>query len=111
MAAIPSSVGGDLPPQVGAHKHGHDLDIRPEPQSSHAVNGLSDQQGAGLDKSNTSVPMFNEREISDVEKCPIADVAKDEDETKGQDANIVDWDGPDDPANPQNWYVNKEERE
>jgi hypothetical protein len=24
---------------------------------------------------------------------------------KGRDPNIVDWDGPDDPANPQNWYV------
>ncbi len=22
-----------------------------------------------------------------------------------QDPNIVDWDGPNDPANPQNWYV------
>jgi hypothetical protein len=34
----------------------------------------------------------------DVEKLQVADAAN-------TDTDIVDWDGPDDPENPQNWQV------
>lgn len=39
-----------------------------------------------------------------VNPAPLANGVQTADEP---DANIVDWDGPDDPANPQNWYVFK----
>lgn len=32
----------------------------------------------------------------------------DDPQEEERDPNIVDWDGPDDPANPQNWYVKRE---
>jgi hypothetical protein len=49
--------------------------------------------------------------IRDVEKGRLnengAIQADEAGETKAADPNIVDWDGPDDPANPMNWASRK----
>jgi hypothetical protein len=108
MAAIPGSVGGDLAPhQRDANDFGHYPDVRPENENLRIANALSNQPSAEFDKSDSSVPTLNGHETRDTEKGPKADVAKDEQEAEGRGANIVDWDGPDDPTNPQNWYVKK----
>ena len=40
----------------------------------------------------------------DETKAETAATGQDSQEEE-RDPNIVDWDGPDDPANPQNWYA------
>lgn len=61
-------------------QHGHDADTRPSIDS---------------DKQDTSIGDV-EKGAGDLGKAPAAT------ET-AVDPTIVDWDGPDDPANPQNW--------
>lgn len=43
-------------------------------------------------------------QIPDLEKRPHTETARDDESVK---QNIVDWDGPDDPANPMNWGATK----
>ncbi|KAJ5558176.1 hypothetical protein N7535_008392 [Penicillium sp. DV-2018c] len=61
--------------------------------SNHEINQLNDEK---------SIVVNNAAQNTDLEKGPVqsADAEKGEKET---DPNIVDWDGPDDPANPLNW--------
>lgn len=73
MAANLSSAAGGLPPQ---------------------------QQDAEHDKGDSSVPTLNGDELKDAEKAPAPEAPKDN-PVEETDPNIVDWDGPDDPANPK----------
>ncbi|KAF1845634.1 MFS general substrate transporter [Cucurbitaria berberidis CBS 394.84] len=74
-----------------AYVHGHDADGNPEDVfSKDAEKGV---------KQHTHSTHSDERTLSS--DLPIAEA----DETR--DPNIVDWEGPDDPANPQNWPIKK----
>lgn len=58
------------------------------------------------DSSSTDrgAPRSSSEQTQDIEKAPTAAaVAANQRPTDTIDANIVDWDGPDDPENPQNW--------
>lgn len=55
------------------------------------------------DTASTPLAVEN-REEKDVE---AGSTSVDLDEPAPRDPNIVDWDGPDDPANPQNWSFGK----
>ena len=52
---------------------------------------------------NGSELLRNADQIRDVEKAQIVGSATTGSEFKDTDQNIVDWDGPNDPENPQNW--------
>jgi hypothetical protein len=45
----------------------------------------------------------NDDQARDVEKAQIGANATAEQESKKADAELVDWDGPNDPEDPQNW--------
>lgn len=53
------------------------------------------QPQADADSDATLPPAREEHDVEQGEKIPS--------ENLGQDPNIVDWEGPDDPANPLNW--------
>lgn len=46
-------------------------------------------------------------EDKDKNSDPSGDKEKDPDAAAVVDPNIVDWDGPDDPANPRNWSMSR----
>ncbi|KAF1943451.1 membrane transporter [Clathrospora elynae] len=71
-----------------AYQQGHDADTKPEDLFSKDV-----EKGV---RSHTPPIHTDERSLS-------VDTPKEEE----QDPNIVDWEGPDDPANPQNWLPKK----
>lgn len=58
----------------------------------------------GSDRLAPTTPFDDDRE-RDVEKDPATN--RQDEKTERQpaesDPDVVDWDGPDDPANPQNW--------
>ncbi|EMC91426.1 hypothetical protein BAUCODRAFT_327165 [Baudoinia panamericana UAMH 10762] len=107
MAAphIPGVFGGDLPEKEReAYEEGHDADI----QEPHAL--AKEAEVSPIDK-GTDVEHQREHSApssvtgtADMEK---AQPHMTEAEQEEQDPNIVDWDGPDDPANPQNWSPRK----
>jgi multidrug resistance protein len=74
-----------------AYQQGHDADGIPEETFTRDI-----EKGA---KSQAHSTLTDERTLS-------GDALTDGPE-EPQDPNIVDWDGPDDPANPQNWTAKK----
>jgi hypothetical protein len=73
-----------------AYEQGHDADGVPEDVYSRDV-----EKGVN---SNAQSTHTDERTLS-------GDTA--EPEVEARDPNVVDWDGPDDPNNPQNWPAKK----
>jgi hypothetical protein len=107
---IPGIEGGDLPEREQfAFEEGHDADLRPNEgagrlgrDSMHRETTLDTEKGEKHDSSSNA----SEAGDRDVEKAQgiqsAAEVAE-----EPVDPNIVDWEGPDDPANPQNWTGKK----
>lgn len=104
---IPGFLGGDLPENERlAYEEAHDADI---PSNSGVAQS---HRHHDLDKEK-HVPTSSNASLSDrglpqdVEKGTPATTDAEKDQTSAitteQDPNIVDWDGPDDPANPLNW--------
>ena len=106
---IPGVSGGDLPEKErDAFEEGHDADV---PLNKGVVNSeheslkkeptFDSEKVGGHDLSSTSsedgVPADK-----DLEK---GQAVTSEEQTEEKDPNIVDWDGPDDPQNPYNWYA------
>lgn len=87
-----------------AYEEGHDADI----PSNEGVETCS--QNGGLDKDVAAgrdhEPPHSSSSRSSV-IVPSDDPEKAQAVVVSQDPNIVDWDGPDDPANPQNWSGTK----
>ncbi|KAL9099614.1 MAG: hypothetical protein Q9187_009474 [Circinaria calcarea] len=54
-----------------------------------------------ISKTPSSLSIRQENEDGDIEKGAIAHTSSDK--AGLPDPNVVDWDGPDDPANPLNW--------
>jgi hypothetical protein len=55
-----------------------------------------------------STPLADLKEKNDIEAAHTSSLSTDslsskEASSRNEEANIVDWDGPDDPRNPQNW--------
>ena len=110
--SVPAVLGGDLPEkEQTAFEESHDADI---PQSNR--DSATKQEDKSLKK---DVAVETEKvEKPDVSSNSSEDGSPtDRDLEKGQaetniseeskeqpDQNIVDWDGPEDPQNPQNWY-------
>lgn len=51
--------------------------------------------------------LLNDKQERDVERDTNGHETKVEHKPEGPDLDVVDWDGPDDPANPMNWCVKK----
>ncbi|KAH9844481.1 Major Facilitator Superfamily [Teratosphaeria destructans] len=102
---VPAFLGGDLPPQEQqALEGGHDADLPTLVAQTRAdalqneVLTTSDQDEVHLENaypasSTTSIHQQQE----DLEKSQAQATSEE------RDSNVVDWDGPNDPANPQNW--------
>lgn len=82
---------------ASAYEHGHDADVPPTTQTtaSPQKNGSNLDFEKGL-QSNVGSTHSDDRTLGD-EEAPTRDGVEE------TDADIVDWDGPDDPENPQNW--------
>ena len=115
MAAstAPAFLGGDLPEKEQlAVEEGHDADAVPTlPSAAHALNRTKTPEArpptSKSDKSDdgSDTSIRDAVQTRDAEKAtPLTNAVTENDETE-TDPNIVDWDGPDDPANPMNWYV------
>ena len=106
---IPGVLGGDLSEKErDALEEGQDADISSKQEVGHSEHEslkkeapIDSEKGDGRDVSSTSsedgVPADR-----DLEKAEPAVSEKPEDQ---HDPNVVDWDGPEDPQNPYNWYV------
>lgn len=102
--AVPGFLGGDLAEKEAlAYEEGHDADI----PSNEGVEGSS--QNGGLEKETGAEQDHNPVHSTSSRSSAVVPT---DDAEKGQavlvsderqDPNIVDWDGPDDPENPQNW--------
>lgn len=104
--AIPAVLGGDLPEREQlAAAEGHDGDI-PSNEGvvrDHDAEEAAEKTSGENDKATSSNASDMERH-SDLEKGPGTSAEEEEAE---RDPNIVDWDGPDDPANPINWTATR----
>ncbi|KAF2034710.1 membrane transporter [Setomelanomma holmii] len=78
-----------------AYEQGHDADGIPEDTYPRDI-----EKGAHSQAQST---LTDERTLSGDAQVPVQG-------EEPQDPNIVDWDGPDDPANPQNWSMSKKWR-
>ena len=105
----PGVLGGDLPENERIpHEEGHDGDpqsnggvVPPEKESLKKVNGGDKENCDAQDASSTSSDDGSPAG-GDLEKGKPTATEEAKEET--QDPNIVDWEGPDDPQNPLNWY-------
>jgi hypothetical protein len=101
---IPGVLGGDLPKkELQAFEEGHDSDVPPQQSTS------NDRDTAALEAEKEKLPdtssNISEEGDADLEKGKPSEAVDEEKEL--QDPNIVDWEGPDDPENPQNWSAAK----
>jgi len=100
-STIPGWLGGDLPEKERlAYEEGHDADL---PSNIGVVNGPNDEEST-KEKANVSSNVSVIEPMGDPEKGPTIVADEQREEREERDPNIVDWDGPDDPANPRNWY-------
>ncbi|KAI7051116.1 MFS general substrate transporter [Hortaea werneckii] len=101
----PAFEGGDLPAKERlAYEQGHDADVAPIEgvAKNHKPQTFANETSSEARKPDSSNTSINEP-LDDHEKGPIAA----EQEQEALDPNIVDWDGPDDPANPVNWSATR----
>ena len=107
---IPGFPGGDLPEKERiAYEEAHDADIPSNegivvPAQARSTDDAfvkknSDHDAEKADERSSNSSAADNRDIEKAE--PIATATEENQEV--QDPNIVFWDGPDDPANPQNW--------
>ncbi|KAF2765147.1 rade putative MSF transporter [Teratosphaeria nubilosa] len=107
---VPAFLGGDLPPrEQQTLEEGRDADLPTHVAPTRAdalqneVSMTSEHDEVHLEKDHSAastLPVHQQQE--DLEKSQAQAV------TEERDPNVVDWDGPDDPANPQNWSpINK----
>ncbi|KAK4561157.1 hypothetical protein LTR86_005112 [Recurvomyces mirabilis] len=103
----PAFLGGDLPEKEQlAVQEGHDADIRSNAgvvRDASAPRSKDSHAEFEKDHERSSTSSVNEPE-RDLEKTGVEAT---EQEQEPLDPNIVDWDGPDDPANPYNWSLTK----
>lgn len=96
---IPGFLGGDLPEtERDAFEEGHDADL---PTNNNAAGSHTATPTLGTTASDTKPIDASANHEANLEKGQAATIEK-ADEVNA-DPDIVDWDGPDDPANPQNW--------
>ncbi|ORY09290.1 major facilitator superfamily domain-containing protein [Clohesyomyces aquaticus] len=87
-----------------AYEEGHDADVtsnRSSPPRQRSHNNVDLEKGIGASS------LHDESTLGGEEAGPTAAREGEEGEGEEQDPNIVDWDGPDDPENPQNWTTGK----
>ena len=106
---IPGVLGGDLTKnEQTALQEGHDVDAR---VNENEATDQSLKRDAAVDKEKRDVSSNSSEDGSpqerDVEKGPPETHVSEEQKAE-TDPNIVDWDGPEDPENPQNWYLNRD---
>ena len=102
---IPGVLGGDLPTdEKTSQESGHAGAAR---VNESEATDTSLKQDVSVEKEKRDVSSNSSEDGSpqerDVEKGQPETHASEEHEES--DPNIVDWDGPEDPENPQNWYV------
>lgn len=111
---VPGVLGGDLPERERtAFEESHDVDI-PQSESDPATREedktLKKEVAVETEKMEKPDVSSNSSEDGsptdrDLEKGqPTTNTS--EESKEPPDPNIVDWDGPDDPQNPLNWYGN-----
>lgn len=115
---IPGFLGGDLPESERiAYEEGHDADIpsnegylrSKDGSQHHAAQDPEPELAKDLDHkpSFSASTSENGNTTADLEKAVPSGKIPEKDEVEAieieHDPNIVDWDGPDDPANPLNW--------
>ena len=115
----PGFLGGDLPEHERiAYQEGHDAGIPSNegyvvPHKSDMTEGPQQDLNAELAKEPYTAPSSaastseKGNRSKDLEKATPTSVIPEKDAVEAtateQDPNLVDWDGPDDPANPINW--------
>ena len=115
---IPSELGGDLPEKERiAYEEGHDADIPSNEYPKTSINHTVPRTEGGDAVTKEIEVKGEKRDGSDdasgdgppIDQDPEKQEASREGEGEGDgekeplDPNIVDWDGPNDPENPQNW--------
>ena len=108
---IPGIFGGDLPEnEQTAFEESHDADF-PHSESDSAakqeVKSLKKDVAVETEKAEKPASSNSSEDGSpvgrDLEKGE-AEINISEESKEPPDPNVVDWDGPEDPENPQNWY-------
>ncbi|KAI6791545.1 MFS general substrate transporter [Hortaea werneckii] len=107
MAApnIAAFEGGDLPEKERlAYEEGHDANVTTNQgvAGNHTAETIANKTSPDARRQDSSNASINEP-LDDPEKGPVAA----ENEQEDLDPNIIDWDGPDDPANPINWTATR----
>ncbi len=115
---VPAVFGGDLPEkEQTAYEESHDADL---PHNEHDSTAKHEDKSLRKDVAVDTEKVDNPdaSSTSSEDGSPVdRDVEKGQAETyiteeskEPQDPNIVDWDGPEDPQNPQNWYADPHAR-
>lgn len=104
-------------PSKNSHDTLVDGYLHPEARLFHESNSTTPQPASETSSvlRKTSNESFNSAQSThyvhdherDVEKADNAPQPEPETKNQGQDPNMVDWNGPDDPENPQNWPKSK----
>jgi hypothetical protein len=103
---VPGVLGGDLPAnEQTALEEGHDVDARVDENkaTNKSLKKEVSAENEKRDESSNSSEDGSPQE-RDLEKGQPESHAPEE-QKEETDPNIVDWDSPDDPENPQNWSV------
>lgn len=112
-STTPAVLGGDLPEREQlAVNEAHDADIPTNKGAEHpnlpAEGTTTDVEKKDKDDRLSSASTSSHDVVNDekdVEKGPTETATEEAEEPR--DPNIVDWEGPDDPANPYNWPAKK----
>ncbi len=108
---IPGIAGGDLPEnERDAYEEGHDADIpskagivQHDHSSLNQTTSADPEKGGKHDVSSDT----SEHGERDIEKAGPTETTAEDPKDEPVDPNVVDWEGPNDPANPLNWTTNK----
>lgn len=95
-------------PASETETEGHEAEAKRDSSAMSSTDTTAAKNGHENGEVNVSPPEKNESKVKDMEKAETPDKGKDlgakgDGEEAVVDPNIVDWDGPDDPANPRNW--------
>lgn len=109
-STTPAFVGGDLPEKEQfAFQEGQDLDTLPSKLATDGVqqDSVSPQAHLTTSPSDDGSELSGEKNLGPIDPEKGGRLSTDTAATEEiiNDPNVVDWDGPDDPANPLNWYV------
>lgn len=106
---LPAVLGGDLSQQEQtAFEESHDADL---PERENGTRDASVKSDVAVETGKGEKPDVSSNSSEDgspaardLEKGQ-AETHTSEDSKEATDPNIVDWDGPEDPENPLNWWV------